>query len=294
MQGRSRVFLCLAATVLYLTAQALGSVITLDPPQSGTDPTRSTTASAVSGSTVVGYYRSGFIGNYHGFSYNAGTYTTLDYPSATQTFPGAVSGTMVVGDYDDSSFHPHGFIYDGVHFTSFEPPAGTNDLRVHGLYNGTIVGFVGLTSGHGFSYDGSTYTLLDYPGATSTSAEGIYQNEIVGYYVDAASVDHGFIYDGSNYTSLDFPGAQDTFAYGISGGTIVGAYYINSAYHGFVYDGSTFSTFDVGSNTQIFDISGNTVVGSANQRGFLATVPEPSTVTLCGSLLFAFAVSRRR
>ena len=62
----------------------------------------------------------------------------------------------------------------------------------------------------------------------------------------------------NDYTTLDVPGASYTEVYGIDGGNIIGTYYD-----------------DVG-----------------RPRGFLATIPEPTTMTLLAIVMLA--VWRRR
>lgn len=57
----------------------------------------------------------------------------------------------------------------------------------------------------------------DYPGATTTSANAINNNDVItGYYIDVEGAQHGFVgtLDG-NYTSFDFPGGR-TFPEGIN------------------------------------------------------------------------------
>jgi uncharacterized membrane protein len=72
------------------------------------------------------------------------------------------------------------------------------------------------------------YSPFDFPGATSTTAQGINAGgEIVGSYNDAGtpSRTHGFDLSGGTFTSIDVPGARVTGARGISpGGDIVGTY----------------------------------------------------------------------
>ena len=49
------------------------------------------------------------------------------------------------------------------------------------------------TSSKGFLYDGTNWTLLEMPGATSTRANGIDGNTIVGDYTDSSGGINGFI-----------------------------------------------------------------------------------------------------
>jgi probable HAF family extracellular repeat protein len=56
------------------------------------------------------------------------TYASFDDPLATNgTFPLAINGGgQIVGHYDDSSFHIHGFLYIGGTFTTVDDPLGVN------------------------------------------------------------------------------------------------------------------------------------------------------------------------
>src|SRR3989344_5571828 len=139
------------------------------------------------------------------------------------------------------------------------------------------------------------WTTLDPPGVffgsldnvhkqgtiVGTIAEGISDNNIVGYFADSSGRSHGYLYDGTTWTTLDAPGANPTFgtdAEGISGGNIVGSYAdsVTISPRGFLYDGTTWTTLDApgATNTYAADISGNNIVGSyiknnLERHGFL-------------------------
>ena len=59
---------------------------------------------------------------------------------------------------------------------------------------------------------------------TSTQVIGVNDaGQMVGEFIDAASVEHGFVTSGGVFTLIDFPGATSTAAAGInSAGDIVG------------------------------------------------------------------------
>jgi hypothetical protein len=113
-----------------------------------------------------------------------------------------------------------------------------------------------------------SFTTLDDPfGVKGTFAEGVSGNDVVGYYVDSASIAHGFLYNGSTYTTLNDPlGSRGTYAYGISDNNVVGFYYDSLGMpHGFLYDGSSYSTIDdpLGAHgTFPLGISGKNIQGS--------------------------------
>jgi hypothetical protein len=94
------------------------------------------------------------------------------------------------------------------------------------------------------------YTPVDYPGAATTSANGINNgNVIVGSYLDSSNVSHGFKYANGAFTGLNFPGSATTTPMGISDiGDVVGSYQLsngsNSPVHGFLLHNGNFTTID--------------------------------------------------
>ena len=76
---------------------------------------------------VVGYYLDTQYGNYHGFLYSGGTYTTIDDPEGT-TFceginnAGVITGAVEVQRHRDARLH----VFNGA-FTSFDYP-GTSGV----------------------------------------------------------------------------------------------------------------------------------------------------------------------
>lgn len=109
----------------------------------------------------------------------------------------------------------------------------------------------------------STETL-DVPGASSTSANGVDGNNVVGSWTDADGFSHGFLYDGTTYTTLDVPGANQTFITGIDGNNIVGTWTDSNGSNIFVYDGTTYDTIDVPvfvRRIRALGIDGDNIVG---------------------------------
>lgn len=79
-----------------------------------------TVVSGISGSTIVGSYVNGspqtmgmphtnFNAIPHGFIYSGGTYTSIDFPGSRRTAITGISGTNIVGGYEDINFLYHGF-----------------------------------------------------------------------------------------------------------------------------------------------------------------------------------------
>ena len=158
------------------------------------------------------------------------TYTTIDYPGATETYgTGINSNGDVVGLYDDPANVFHGFLFSNGIFTAIDPPGSiyTNPFDINDL--GEIVGYY-VTSdniGHGFILQGSTYTTLDAPGNSSSTIAYSVNNagEIVGSYTDQTNVAHGFILQNGVWTTVDLPHATESFITGINNnGDMFGSY----------------------------------------------------------------------
>ncbi|MBI3837471.1 MAG: hypothetical protein HY288_06010, partial [Planctomycetia bacterium] len=233
-------------------------------------------------------------------------FTTLDDPFGVDgTYASDISGSNIVGFYRDSSFNPHGFLYDGTTYTTLDDPLGTHPFagagtRPGGIDGGNVVGTYVDASGQnqGFLFNGSTWTTLSDPLAahpfndSGTNAIGIDGSNIVGFYQDATGKANGFVYDGSIFTTLNDPlGVNGTVLNAIEGNNIVGRYNDSSTSHGFFYNGTSFATIDYpGSvSTSATGISGSNVVGYyqdglGNQHGFLyngttfTTLDDPSAV----------------
>ena len=90
-------------------------------------------ANGVSGKNVVGYYLDAS-GRSHGFLYNGTTYSTIDPPGSLGANATAVSGNIVVGNYNDrSGGHTVGFLFDGSTYTTLDVPESTGTLVTGGL-----------------------------------------------------------------------------------------------------------------------------------------------------------------
>jgi uncharacterized membrane protein len=133
---------------------------------------------------------SGFRG--HGFIYQNGKLSSLEYPGARDTNPFAINSRgHVAGNWDtDQSHTGHGFVFINGKITSFDVPSaeplGTaaNGINDQGQIVGSYVGHDGRF--HGFLQEGSAFTTLDCPGAVNTIAWAINASgEIVGDCDDA-------------------------------------------------------------------------------------------------------------
>jgi hypothetical protein len=255
----------------------------------------------VEGSTVVGQYTDAAKLT-HGFVYDGTTYTKLD-PVSKTTGGSAndIRDGRIVGTYADASSKTHGFIYDGSTFTVLDHPLAAGGGGFKGVSGNSIIGSYRDASklGHGIFYDGTTFTTLDHPDAVlSTIPQDVSGNNIIGQYSTATGTPHSFYFDGSTWTTLAVPGASSTDVGGISGDTAAGTASFTSVV-GYTYNPATgYSTplnvvdffnfpgfFPTG--FRFDDISGNNVIGqvfygSGPFYGFIATIPEPSTLMLAG------------
>jgi hypothetical protein len=274
---------------------------TIDHPYAGNQTYAGTQVAAISGSKIVGGYLGPLNVIEHGFVYNGSTFTAIDGPPGSlEAHAWGVDGNNIVGFYDTG--HRHGFLYNGSTYQTIDDPLGTIGSYAHGISGNKIVGIYqdSTYAVHSFLFNGSTYTTIDHPlarqgiPADGTFAYGIDGNNVVGSYSSSTGT-HGFLYNGSTYQTLDAPlSAGSTYAYGIDGNNIVGSYTFLGVNHGFLYDGSTYITIDdpLGVGTYIHDIDGNNIVGTYIDsaqvgHGFIATIPEPSTLTLLGFWIIA-------
>jgi len=187
-------------------------------------------------------------------------------------------------------------VYAQGSFTTLDFPGSTTYSTISGMNSGNFVGrYTDATGTHGYLYDGVTWSILDYPGASKTSARGVFGTNIVGEYTinndPSGNLYHGFMNNGTNWIPLNYPEAMATTIGGISGGKMVGDY-TDPDYggHGFLYDGTNWTSLDyTGANdTLAQDISGNKIVGyyddtSYNVHGFLYDGANWSTLDYTGA-----------
>jgi hypothetical protein len=87
-----------------------------------------TFGNGIDGERVVGNYLDLLDGASHGFLYEDGTFTPIDYPGATDTIVNGINGDRVVGSYVDAAGVTHGFLA-----TVPEPAAGAAMVASAGL-----------------------------------------------------------------------------------------------------------------------------------------------------------------
>ena len=124
-------------TTVTIAGTNLSVFTTLDDPSSA----NGTVATAISGSTIVGYYIDSN-SKTHGFVYNGSSFSTLDDPAAANgTYPEGISGSTIVGFYLDSSSKDHGFVYNGSSFSTLDDPSGSGGTVIIAVSASTIVGY---------------------------------------------------------------------------------------------------------------------------------------------------------
>jgi hypothetical protein len=203
------------------------------------------------------------------------SYTTLSVPGATNTYAYGISGSNIVGTYNDGT-NSYGFIYNinSNTYTTFNVP-GAISTTAYGISGANITGNYGDgTNNYGFIYNidtGAYITSIDPASPDVAFLFGIDGTNIVGEYRGSGGQQPpfgAFVYSGGQFTPLDVPGGQFASAYGIDDTNIVGAYAdINGDNLGFLYNGSAYTTLSVPgtasvpAGTYAYGINGTNVVG---------------------------------
>jgi uncharacterized membrane protein len=135
------------------------------------------------------------------------------------------------------------------------------------------------------------YGTIAYPGALSTTANGINNNNvIVGSYFDSNSSVHGFIYRDGKYTRVDVPGSTDTEIHGINDqGDIVGVYQTAGPlnFHGFLGHHGDFITIDDPQAT-----FGTTIFGINSRLEIVGTFDDSQAFILKNGAFKNYSVSQ--
>jgi hypothetical protein len=175
--------------------------------------------------TIVGYYLEG--NRYHGYLYENGSYTTIDYNSTDSTGIFAVNDK---GDYTGTFGRigeaQEGFVNIGGTNTPFFAQ-GSDGTYPYGMNNSNdVVGEFNDSKGlsHGFlrAVNGKI-TVIDYPGAAQTYCYAINNaGEIAGAYITSKGEDYGFTYKAGTFTVADFATVNGLNANGAYDGTYFG------------------------------------------------------------------------
>jgi len=181
---------------------------------------------------IVGFYHPAG-GEYQGFSYSGGVFSTLDAFGTLSTIAFGVSNNgMIVGLAGDFTAQV-GFAYSAGQYTAIVaapyPLNSTEAIAVND--SGAIVGAYGSSSPdtepNSFLYANGVFTPVAMPGEQDT---GIGDINDAGLIVGGASNDGfvtgpGFVDDNGVFSAVSFPGSAETFVDAINDrGQLAGTY----------------------------------------------------------------------
>lgn len=238
---------------------------------------------------IVGIYRDA-AGRTHGYLWDGGQVTTIDYPGAAYTDARGISAQGdIVGAYrmpGEPAVNFHGYLLrkDGT-FSSADYPGHTNTIPQRILPDGTILGcrhdtdlmttMRGIMMGRRGNDEIDEFASM-HNGATPDSEliVGLFTNMMTGR-------GEGYVIENGEFTPFVVPGSNLTAAWDVNPrGEIVGVYRdFANRFHGFVRDDDEYVTLDVpgATATRTFGINaGGDVVGAfvdtaGVTRAFLAS-----------------------
>jgi len=226
-------------------------------------------------------------------------YTSIDYPSATQTVAtGINNSSQIVGYWSNSTSGQSGGFYldNGTcsNYCSFSYPGGADTTPLGINDAGQIVGTYGPGSpNYGFLYyrgKGGAFYSISYPGGDQTLAGGINgDGTVAGEYSNTTSI-NGFVeyaippsWTGT-FSQEDFGGALNTYLMGINNDNVMTGYYWTSTspvegfqfynvfYTSFQYPGTGVSTYLCSTN-DFGQAAGTYINANGYDFGFVA-VPQ--------------------
>jgi hypothetical protein len=283
-----------------------------------------TFAAGVNASGLVTGYYAGAGGAYHGFIWQNGMLTPVDYNGVSgvaSTFLFQVNSSgQAAGYYTGSDGHSHSLIYNSAGGTwtpipdapggyPFNAAGGINEHgQLAGNYSTDPTASSNLI---GWLYDikSNTYTPFTDPDANSygTATYGMNnKGDIAGLYNDAGGASHGFVWDPtSGPRTVDVAGAKGTQAFAINdAGTVAGGYFDGTVWTGFLLDSQDHLTSVVvpgaastwiGGLDDKGDISGFYQDANGNFHAFYGqSVPKPDSLTLMAAGLLGMALWTRR
>jgi len=132
----------------------------------------------------------------HGFLYNAGTITDIDFPGFDTTANAINSSGVIVGTIYDRQGGAHGYVLLGGVFTQIDFPLAmlTDVLGIND--GGELAGSFRDTHGedHGFVYSRGVFNQIDVFGAKGTYLTRIKNGgHITGYFLDLLGEAHGMV-----------------------------------------------------------------------------------------------------
>ena len=194
-----------------------------------------------------------------GPSHPPGTFRTVDFPGATQTWVygnGLHEPGEFVGDYQEGGVL-HGFVDQAGVFRTVDDPKGIASYVVGVTSSGALVGGFQAANFvyHGFIDNAGTFTTVSEPAATikgsasaSSGTSVSFVNgagDLAGNYVSKSNGNvHGFVEVGGKFTTVDYnpPTTFDAIgAINANATELAGETYTNSNYAAFLDMNGTFS-----------------------------------------------------
>jgi uncharacterized membrane protein len=87
------------------------------------------------------------------FIYNAGVYTTIAFPGATNTVADSINDRGQITGYWENTTAKYAFVYINGQYTTIAPPGGSTPLAFSINKSGQIVGCYSTVANHGFLAD---------------------------------------------------------------------------------------------------------------------------------------------
>lgn len=249
---------------------------------------------------VVGYYNDSS-GTAHGTLFSNGTYQTIDFPGASDTFLYGINNFgQIVGQFIDSSGNYHGFQYNAGAFVQLDYPGATNTFVLSNNDNGAIFG----TSDAGpFIYQNGQFTPFTLTPPGPDTAISVLASNSSGQIVGTSYAPDSGVYFGNGFVlstgpyayvpvfsgtinifdvSFDLPTASIPLA----GGPFASAVSPNGSY---IYV-SSWQSGQVSAISATTDTVTATIPVAANPGG-VAFTPDGSTVYVTGSAVDAIDVA---
>ena len=137
------------------------------------------------------------------------------------------NGSLAVG-YSDAPLNIDAAIIYSISTGTFSKKLLV-DYQHTDIFENIICGRANISgSFRGYTFDVQTNEIVstfNYPAAQTTTAYGIYQNTIVGWYQNFSQQARGYLYDGVNFSSHIHPDSVgSTRFYGIAGDFVVGSF----------------------------------------------------------------------
>lgn len=181
---------------------------------------------------IVGFYHPAG-GEYQGFAYSGGVYTTLDAFGTLDTVALGVSDNgMIVGFAGDFNAQ-QGFAYSAGQYTAIvaAPYPLNSTVAVAINDSGAIVGAYGLSSPgtetNSFLYANGVFTPVAMPGEQVTQVDDINDAGLIvgGASNDGFATGPGFVDDNGVFTAVSVPGSIDTYIDAVNDrGQLAGVY----------------------------------------------------------------------